>query len=285
MKVVHIINPFVASAESDLHFAQPVTFASMRLAREQAPTDMQITLMVTCFEEDIAMAPDDFIRASFLKRSVYDIQPFSKKIRLPLIADILQKAYEESDAEYIIYTNVDIGLYPHFYKKVHDLIQKGHDAFIINRTRLPVVYTNPEDLDKILQQKGKSHPGFDCFIFHRSLFPNMKLGNICIGVPFIEITLGQNLFHLAQSFTLVESNYHTFHIGMEIFKGRAPKEYFIYNKKEFQKIVPQLMPVMQVDNLPYANQLLPVRLMKWGLHPCIPIKLAMNLQWKKWKNT
>lgn len=280
-KLVHIINPFIPPSGSDLEYAQPITFATMRMAKEKAKDVIEVELLATCFEEDEKTIPEDFKKTGFLTRSVLDEQDFEKKIKLPFIADILAKAVHESDAEYIIYTNIDIGLYPDFYLHVNDWLNEGHDALIINRKRIEPLYTKVEDLDKIFAQAGKSHPGFDCFVFHRNLFEKMELEKICIGVPFIEITFSQNLFHLAKKFKLVESDRNTFHIGMEIFKNRAPKEYFRYNRNEFRKAIKKLEPLLKSKNLPYSNLFLPLRIIKWGLHPCIPIKLGLKLEWRR----
>jgi hypothetical protein len=281
-KIAHIINPFIASPDSDLRYAQPITFESIRRAAENAVNEMDIELLAASYEEDESIIPAFFRKTGFLERSVLDKNNFSKKIKLPLIADILSKAFHESTADYIIYSNVDIGLYPDFYQKLNKWINDGHDALIINRKRIPPLYTSVNDLDKIYKQEGKSHPGFDCFVFHRSLYNKIQLEGICIGVPFIEITFSQNLFHLAKNFRLIGSAEHTFHIGMEIFKNRAPKEYFNYNKKEFRKAISKLDSILKVENLPYYHLWLPIRIVKWGLHPCIPIKLALKLQWRKW---
>ena len=281
-RVAHIINPFIAPASSDLAYAQPITFETLRMAKEKAREKMDIELLAACYAGDEAMVPAWIKKTTPLTRSVLDQQDFQKKIKLPFIADILEKAVHESTADYIIYSNVDIGLYPDFYTRLHTLLEEGYDALIINRKRIEPLYTRVSDLDKIWQQEGKKHPGFDCFIFHRELLSRMYLENICIGVPFIEISFSQNLFHLAKKFRLIETDNYTFHIGMEIFKKRAPKEYFMYNRKEYQKVIRQLDPVLASKNLPYADQWLPVRIIRWGLHPCIPIRLALKLEWRKW---
>jgi hypothetical protein len=280
-RVTHIINPFCAPKGSDLEYAQPITFETMRRAKENAQEIIEIELLAATYPEDEKMVPGYFKKASFLKESVLDHEDFHKRIKLPLIREILQKAIHETSSDFIIYSNVDIGLYPDFYTRLNTLLNEGHDALIINRKRIEPLYTEIKDLEKILLQEGKSHPGFDCFVFHRNLFEKMELGNICIGVPFIEISFSQNLFHLAKNFKLIETDNYTFHIGMEIFKKRAPKEYFNYNKKEFRKLIKKLDPVLKSKNLPYSHQWLVIRLIKQGLHPCIPIKLALKLEWKR----
>jgi len=280
--VAHIINPFVASGDSDLIFAQPITFETMRKARELAKGVIEVELLAACFEEDAKIVPSYFQKTHFLKASVLDKSTFNSKIKLPLLKDILEKAINASTAEYIIYSNVDIALYPNFYLKINDWINHGFDAIIVNRKRIKPIYTKPEQIELMLKVPGKSHPGFDCFVFHRSIFEKMELEDICIGVPFIEITFSQNLFHLAKKYKLVKSGEHTFHLGMEIFKNRAPKEYYDYNKKEYKKAILKLDHHLGLGNLPFGNIWLPFRIIRWGLHPCIPIRLALKLVWKKW---
>lgn len=282
-RVAHIINPFVADPSSDLYTAQPITIESMLQAKQIARGIIDVELLSAHFEEDASVAPAEFKRTKALDRSVLSEHAFQKPIRLPFISDILQRLYEESDATYLIYSNVDIGLYPGFYSRVNELINEGYDAFIINRRRLEAIYTWPSQLAAIYLDEGKSHPGFDCFVFHRSLFPKLKLDGICIGVPFIEIAFSQNLFALAKRFTLIEHERLTFHIGMEVFKKRAPQEYVRYNQTQFWNLVPHLLVEMDLKKFPYANSIWPVRLIRWGLHPCIPIRLVMKLEWLRLK--
>ncbi len=281
-KIAHIINPFHASHSSDLYTAQPITFASMLRAKDEAKDVVEVELLTAQFEEDRSMVPEGFTATRDLDRSVLDMGDFQKKMKLPILADILQRMYDESDAEYLIYTNVDIGLYPDFYRSVNRFINEGLDAFMINRRRLEEKYFKVEDLPAIYQDHGKKHPGFDCFVFHRDLFPKLNLEAICIGVPFIEITFSQNLYALAKNFRLYENEILTFHIGMEIIKGRAPREYFRYNQEQFWKAVNSpLREQMALKKLPYSDLLLPLRLVKWGLHPCFPIRLILLLEMER----
>ncbi len=255
----------------------------MLQAKQNVRGILEVELLSAHFEEDASVAPSEFKRTKALDRSVLSRHSFQKPIRLPLISDILQRLYEESEAAYLIYSNVDIGLYPGFYSRVNELINEGYDAFIINRRRLEAIYNAPSQLPDIYMDEGKSHPGFDCFVFHRSLFPKLKLEGICIGVPFIEIAFSQNLFALAKRFTLIEDERLTFHIGMEIFKKRAPEEYVLYNRTQFWNLVPHLLKDMDLRKFPYAGSIWPVRLVRWGLHSCIPIRLVLKLEWLRLK--
>lgn len=280
--IAHIINPFDSNPDSDLFIAQPITFKSMTYAREKAKAIVSVELFAVKFENDAIAIPDEFNQTENLKRSVLDLQHFSKPVKLPLISDILERLYHSNNAEYLIYTNVDIGLYPEFYLKVNEFIDEGHDAFIINRRRISSEFKSVDELPLIYKEKGKRHPGFDCFVFKRELFPRFKLEGICIGVPFFEITFSQNLFCLAENFKLFDQEILTFHIGMEIFKKRAPMEYFDYNKKRFWLLIKEMKP--DLKKFPYQHKLWPWKIMRWALNPCIPIKLVVQLELKRFSS-
>lgn len=282
-KIAHIINPFNASPASDLYTAQPITFESMRRAKERVRGEVEVELWSTQYPEDRNMIPEGFRATRDLDRSVLDLGNFEKAMKLPLIDDIVRRLYEESDAEYLIYTNVDIGVYPDFYEKVNAFIEEGLDAFIINRRRLPAHFVRLDQLEEVYQEKGKKHPGFDCFVFHRELFEQFELAEVCIGVPFIGITFAQNIFALSKNYRLFEDEVLTFHIGMEIFKGRAARDYFRYNRKQFWKAInSSLNPHLSSKKWPYANYILPIRLIKWGLQPSLPIRLGLKLEWRRY---
>ena len=285
LRIAHIINPFNADPSSDLYTAQPITFASMVAAKESAENSVEVSLFTAQFLEDRDCVPSTFKLTQDLERSVMDQDNFQKKLKLPLIADILGRLYESSNADYFIYTNVDIGLYPDFYMKIKSFIDSGLDAFIINRRRLPDGFDTIESLKEIYTLKGKKHPGFDCFVFKRDLFPKFSLEGICIGVPFIGITLSQNIFAFSERYKIFTDEILTFHIGEEIYRKRAPKEYFKYNQKEFWKAMNN-GPIKNLTpkKMPYGNWPLPLRTIRWGLHPSIPIRLGLKLEKRKLLN-
>lgn len=282
-RIAHIINPFIASVNSDLYTAQPITFQSMKEARDYSVKEVDVELWATCFEEDQNIIPSYFNKTPLLRSSVLDYGDFNTSIKLPLIREILDKLYQSSNADYLIYTNVDIGVYPNFYKEVNRFLDQGYDAFIINRRRLPAKYSTIQDLPLIYKDQGKSHPGFDCFIFSRKLYPKFCLSNICIGVPFIGITLSQNIFTHSSLYNIYEDEILTFHIGEEIFKNRAPKGYFKYNQKEFWKSMKALRSVHSFGKLPYNSTFFLKRIFKYTIHPSIPIRWVMVLIWDRIK--
>ena len=131
--IAHIVNPVIVDESSDLYIAQPVTFRTMEIARQRAKGTVDVELFTAQYAEDRALVPAGWTATPDLTRSVMDIVTFRHERKLPLLADILDRLYEATEAEYLIYTNVDIGLVPHFYIAVNAFIEDGADAFSIKR--------------------------------------------------------------------------------------------------------------------------------------------------------
>lgn len=280
--IAHIVNIFRPAETSDLKLAQEVTVASMLRAKQSSVRPNGITLLSANTLQDADMVPAGFVNTDPLQRNVTDLHQFERKMQLPILRDILDRAYHETRADYVIYSNADIGVQPHFYDAVLRFIEQGHDAFMINRRRIPEKFHSVGDLDAMLAERGKKHPGFDCFVFKRELYPKFSLADVCIGVPFIEITLSQNLFCFAENPKVFTDEHLTFHIGLEIFKGRAPRPYFNYNRKQYRQAIERIMPMLDSRKWTLGNALLPVRFIYWGLHPCFPIRLALKLEPRRW---
>ena len=237
MKITHIINPVKVKESSDLFKAQPITFETMRKAKEFAKDIVEVNLVTTQFKEDRDIIPEFYDKTQDLERSVLDVGDFNIKRKLPLIKDILKKAVDyDRAADYIIYTNVDIALMPHFYVFVHQKIKEGFDAFVINRRTISESYTL-ENLSDAYSDYGKNHPRYDCFVLKKDLFNKMVLNNICIGAVYIGLVLYVNLKLNAKKFKEFEQEHLTFHIGNDqVWKNNKNNQYKEFNEKEFEKI-------------------------------------------------
>lgn len=276
MKIAHVVNIFTPDYRSDLYVAQPITLASMRVAAEFAKEQVEVVLYSAHVKEDEMQVPGCFSHTAPLTRTVGDVASFAKTRKLPLIHDILAALYNATDADYLIYTNNDIILQPSFYQAVMQIIEKGHDAFIINRRRIPAIYNKVEDLPQIWAETGKKHPGFDCFVFKRDIFLQLQLGHICIGAPFFEVTLAHNLFCFARNFRLFDELHLTAHLGMEIMGMRD--EYYWHNRREFNRIIQFLKPRLNIKHFPYADRPFFVRYIKWGLNPGLFVFMNFKLE-------
>lgn len=255
LKIAHIINPAVATEPSDLSVAQPVTFKTMLIAKDFAKGSCDVELFAACFPDEYINIPDDFHKTSKLTRSVQDFDQFKIKRKLPLIADILDRLYLTSNAEYFIYTNADIALQPHFYCTVSSLIQAGYDGFVINRRTISNSITALNQLPLMMAQTGEPHPGHDCFVFRRELYPEFILGKACIGAVYVGRILIWNLALFSVNFFEFKDLHATFHIGNEkTWKNTALDDYKQFNHKEALKILDQLTKI-RPDALDLFKQL------------------------------
>jgi hypothetical protein len=146
-----------------------------------------------------------------------------------------------SDADYLIYTNIDIGLWPDFYLEIARRIEDGYDAFMIGRRTLGTEYTAPEDLDKILAQEGTPHFGFSCFVFPRDHYPRYCLEETCIGLQPVGVTLAVNLIQRASRFEFFARDRLTFHLGDDrVWERTLLDPFHLRNERILDRVIQQL---------------------------------------------
>lgn len=239
LQIAHLIHPVIVSPASDLLAAQPVTFETMQRAKVFARNEVDVLLYAIQYVDEERMPlPPEFIRTADLNRSVGNVKSFRIWRKLAMIKDLLDTLYRSTEAEYLIYTNVDIALQPFFYSAVARLIATGYDAFIINRRTISGRHTRIEDLPFMYAEPGEPHPGWDCFIFKRSLYPRFRLGQACIGTGWIGRVLVTNMATLGSNFQVFTDLHMTFHLGNELaWKSSQYSDYSEHNKNECKEIL------------------------------------------------
>ncbi len=240
-RIAHIINPFTTPETSDLKTAQPIVWETIRIAKQFAENvikgDFHIDLYATIYSQDEGILPEGFTRTDDLTRSISSIGKFKIGRELPFVKDILNNLYEASDADYFIQTNSDICLMPQFYLAVNKLIDRGHDAFIINRRVIPGEYKDIEDIPIMYAEIGAPHGGCDCFVFPRKIYPAYRIGNVCMGIPWQETTLATSMAFYAEKCKMFTDAHLTFHIGdPRIWLNIDYADYRVHNTNEFAKV-------------------------------------------------
>jgi hypothetical protein len=235
--IAHIVNPVVVSEPSDLVVAQPITFATMRAAREHARGRVNVELYSAQYAKDTELVPDDVTATRDLDRSVLDVGTFPIPRELPLLRDILDRLYDATQAELLVYTNVDIALLPHFYLVVARLVEHGYDAFIINRRTVTTTHHGIDDVPLMAAEVGRPHPGLDCFVFRRSAYPRYFLGDVCVGAGGVGWALMYNLRRHAAKFEIFEDYHVTFHLGdSQVWRSEASRPYARHNARQNRRI-------------------------------------------------
>lgn len=247
------------------------------LAAKAATDGAHVNLISAHYEEDAEMTPDDFIKTEPMARQMGDHQDFKKHRKLPILDEILSKL-EVAPADYYIYSNVDIALQPSFYNFVLSQINKGYDAFVINRRTVSKSWTSTDEYELMCLDKGEKHPGFDCFIFKKELFSKFDLGNAGLGANWIGRVLITNLITYASKFKIFEDEHQTFHIGDD--RSWKNPDYADYDEFNRQELINLLLRTrenqgLNTDQLAYINEFL-YKDMKWngdGANPYMQPKM------------
>jgi hypothetical protein len=244
MKIAHIINVVEIKGvheSSYLHVAQPVTVDSMVSAKNHTKSDIEVQLFATKHQNEKINLPSEFTWTKDLSRYCYDVfDTLPKSKNFPLIGDILNNLYNSSNADFFIYTNVDIGVFPNFYDFIKESIDSGLDAFTINRVTMPKTINKttigPENYNLVFSQKGLQHPGFDCFVFRREYLSRFSLGSIFIGAPPIGAVLKNQLSRISSRIKYFKSGVRaTFHLGNDRDWANPSNPHYIQNCLEAKR--------------------------------------------------
>ena len=250
VRLVHLISPVNVPLSHDLGRAQAYTYESMRLARafaKEMDPSICIDFVATSLPEDVAAIPDGVIRLPELTRVSSDLSVFQAERRLPLLMDIIKRgrtyvsSTKASLEARLIFTNVDIGVLPHFYCYAAWLMRCGHDVAIINRRSVADSYRGVIDLPAVLSDFGHIHPGLDCFIFDAGIVDCFAPFNSIIGMAAVMRPLFFNLMAFAQNPVVLTDAHATFHIGFDS-EWRAKKydDYTRFNRGECLSVIEAL---------------------------------------------
>lgn len=235
--ISHIINAIDIGPNSDLHKAQPITFQSLLNAKKYSANSVEVNLLSAQYIEDHNVVPDYVKKTRDLEKSILDYSTFQKKRKLPLIKDILDRAFEESESTYFIYSNIDISVMPNFYSSIAQLIQEGYDAIAINRRTIPASFNHAKQLPLMYAELGKPHEGIDCFVFSREAYKKYKFYNSFIGSGPVGLCFIANMITYCKKFIWLEDKHLTFHIGDDK-SWTSPQlyDYIIENNQQLQQI-------------------------------------------------
>lgn len=277
----HLINPVSETESKSLFEVQGFTMKSIVKAKTYASEQGINVQNLVCFtKENTSQIPKELTTVKSLDR--VSSETIQTKKNVPFFNDILNRLYEFSEGEYLIYTNLDICLMPNFYTSVKSLIEQGHDAIIINRRVVANAHLAHGNLERMYADLGKVHTGYDTFVFKKELFKKFILKNICVGVPPVGNDLFYNLFVFAEN-PILETDLHlTFHIGEDLIKPWGDKPLLNHNKNEFKKLLKEIGPLMQIEKFPAANRSFIKRHFKWLMNPTVSYPLMAKTDFKQY---
>ena len=263
----HVINTVTEEEKKSLFIAQVTTLDSCVKAKEYY-TAGEVSLYTVNEHKDNSFVPKEFTVLPPLTRNLTDVLP-GEKLKLPFINDIMQSLYDNSTAEYLVYTALDIALMPFFYAAVAEYIKVGYDAIIINRRRIYNKFLGEPNLDILYAETGKSHSGYDCFVFKRELWPLFVKKDICVGAPPLGNDLFYNMFTFAEKPVMYMDKHLTFHLGMELNNGWANRRIINYNYAQWYDMLKELEPKLDASKLPWAYEPFFMRHFIWLMNPTL----------------
>ena len=118
------------------------------------------------------------------------------------------------------------------------------------------------------------------FIFKQSLLEKLHLDQICVGVPFLGVSLLHNLLAVAEKPKVLIDKHLSFHIGMNVL-GFNKDAYYEHNKTiYFTKIHPKIKGKFDITKFPYQEENALIRCTKWLLNPSVFAVDYLNLEGK-----
>jgi hypothetical protein len=240
VRIVHVVNPYPDSVNPVSGRYQKLTYDSMATARNIDGGEITLVSAQSIHDDDLT--PVGFERSRDLDKLVADFAEFRNPQPLPLLFDILERCAEFANPDdFMIYTNSDIILMPHFYSTIRDLIGFGFDAINICRRTIGdhSLYCDQENLAR--SEIGDSHPGSDCFVFSRRMYDQFIRNNCCIGKMGVTSSLLYNMAATAERMIVLRNTHLTYHIGDDrSWISLDSLEYKKFNDQEFQNIIPGL---------------------------------------------
>lgn len=276
----HIVNPVGRNENAELFKTQLVTIDSFKRAKSATSSGIEVEsiAVVTPHNGEAGAFADKTV---FLERTVSDLHKFNQPRSLPLVSDLLDIGVACASGEYVVFTNSDIILTPWFYNCIAEFIDRGHDALVVNRRRIPVRLAN-QSYEVMLAHAGYAHNGYDCFVFKKSLYGKFVKSGICIGIPMAGNDIFYNIFTHAENPALLANQHLTFHLGLELVKAWGTKEYVDYNYREFTSLLRKLKPAMSISKFPGSGLPFFKRHFRWLMNPTYDYKTMCALDFSQW---
>ncbi len=247
-RIIHLVNPFRSLGGDCDDRTQALTYETMRRAREFS-LDVPVHLAAVVAEAERDCVPEAFDLAGTLNRTIDRIAEFEHPRPLPLLFDILELgtryatelAGQHGDAPedvFLVYSNVDICLMPHFYGSVAGLVAHGFDAMTINRRTIPPHPRELGNLAKMYGEFGRSHQGYDCFVFSLAQFDRYVRSDAFVGGDFVARNLLYNMVANSTQMFMLRKAHLTFHVG-DVREWSDPKfkDYRDYNMRQAIDII------------------------------------------------
>lgn len=246
IKLAHVINPFEGAEGSEGLAIQRAALDSIARARAFASPRIGVDLIAVGRENERLPDVPDALWGRPLARTSLDIGTFATPRPLPVLFDILDSAVEAApEAEYIVFTNMDINVVTHFYDAVAALLSAGIDAMTINRWDVDKAYLQEASAASwplaAAERPPRLHSGFDCFVFRRDAYPSFRRSLAIVGMPLVMRSLLYNMIATSKRMVMLTNVNLTYHFGSDqAWKNPTYADYWDHNRRETRALVDAL---------------------------------------------
>jgi hypothetical protein len=199
--------------------------------------------LIACVAEDeLDVVPSGFRAARSLTRTILDLRSFNVSRRLPLLFDVLKNGAQSASREgFLVFTNTDICLMPHFYRSLRDLLSLGIDCLIINRRTVGKLSAYGSVHNIAMNEVGARHGGLDCFVFPVAWVERFICTNACVGAGWVMRSLLYNLVVQAKRMLIMRDAHLTYHFGNdEAWAESKLLDYVAFNLDQARSLLAQL---------------------------------------------
>lgn len=269
----HIIHAYRDHQLPQNTAVQEITFESVRDAARYAGSDYDVSCVAVVFDEDSDLIPSGVVKAAPLTRVAGDVAQFQVPRPLPLLFDVLNLGVaaelprpdsrgpakgvlhrlgfgrqthdsggDQPAEEYIVLTNSDIHLQPTFYKVIGAMIDRGFDVITVNRRTVHADLGSRTFSPLFLADHGENHPGFDCFVFPRSMMDGFAQSLSCCGAGHVMRSLIFNLVANAERFAMLTEAHLTYHLGDDrVWNADKFSDYIDFNIAQARSVIASLV--------------------------------------------
>jgi len=199
--------------------------------------------LIACVaQNEPEMVPAGFRASDPLTRTILDLRGFNVPRHLPLLFDIIERGAHSAYSEgFLVFTNADICLMPHFYHSVRHVLARGVDCLVINRRVVGQLSTYGSERHIATSEVGTRHAGFDCFVFPVAWVKRFIYTDACVGAGAVMRSLLYNLVAQAKRMLIMRAAHLTYHFGDDgAWAESKLMDYVAFNRDQARSVLSRL---------------------------------------------
>lgn len=150
---------------------------------------------------------------------------------MPQAFEVIEAGYRQTDEnDCLVFANADICPALGFYDAIDAFLMAGANSMVINRRSVFGFWPGVTGSQLAAFSVGAAHPGFDCFVFPRSMYADMVPSRSVVGSPYVMLSVLLNLVAVSSPLVVLTDAHLTYHYGDDrAWSGDGRSELVLYN--------------------------------------------------------